>query len=293
MKLALRLACACSLLGVCPPSWAQASAGSDTVIVLTQSLMSGAGVSTSPSNTLQAGIAQPGSGGLAVSPSFKLFNGVVPVLPSLGTNRPIVFGVREGYGDKNGGQTVTLAGMNFTAPGAGAAVVRFDGDIAFPATVTSNTTISANVPAGTNGLANPKGAVDVEVSNSLGSSTAGDGWRYTPALAQYTAAQTGKPFQFHVVSEPGSLYVVAFGGALPGFTIPLPPFTGMLNLPTNPVLFTTVLFSPNGHSAVKAFVPDIPAIVGKSIFFQAISITDTVPPLGGSFTNVLPVLLLD
>lgn len=268
---------------------AQSSSGSETRIALSQSALVGGGTSTSVSLTVEAGIGQPAVGARATSESFAVTSGVVATEPIVGTSEPLVFGTRAASGTKEGDDVVTIYGLNFTEPGAGAAAVQFDGVHAFPVAVVSNTRISARTPAGLDALGNPKAMAPVRVTNALGAANAGQGFLYTPALVQETPAQIGRVFRFHLWAEPLTFHVVAFGGAIPILPFSLNPFDGKLALATNPVLLTQLALTTSGYARYEFLLPDQPSLVGKSLQLQALAITDVIPPLAGSFTNVLTV----
>ena len=101
---------------------------------------------------------------------------------------PLVTGVNPSKGPVGGGTTVTVSGDHFS----GATSVRFGGT-ATSFTVTSPTSLVAQVPAGPAGGA----TVDVSVSNADGSSPTVSGDRYTYAGSGYwLAASDGGIFAF-------------------------------------------------------------------------------------------------
>ncbi len=284
-----------SLVALCVvavPLTAQSAAGSESYLVLSHGTPALGGIATNATRSLEHAVGQPGRGAVGTSSFFQLVDGVVSMQPPLGTLLPIVFGVPAGVGDKDGDELVTLFGANFTAPGAGATQVSFGGAPATNVTVVDDHVLTARTPLGVDGFSNPIGLTTVEVSNSLGSSSAESSFVYEPALVQLTDAQVGKPIGFSFFAPPLSFFLVVYGGTIPSAPFLFIPFEGTVVLPTFPVFATGVLLTVSGKETFFFNLPDNPVLVGFTVNFQALSITQVAPPLVGSFTNLLPLLLL-
>lgn len=279
-------------VGVAPALSAQGPSGSETHVAISQGIPAGGASATGSFEQLESTVGQSTTGASGSSETFQLTSGVVTVAPPLGSTSPLLFGVREGHGDHDGGQMVELVGFGFAAAGAGSTSASFAGSAAPSVTVGSNTTLLALTPPGTDVLDNPLAKVDVGVANANGSASVSNAFTYAPALLQYSDAYLGASFQFHLLASPGSFYAVVYGGALPGFPFKLNPFGGTLALSNNPVFLVNVSPTATGQVAVALDIPDVPALGGAIVQFQCLSITKIVPPLVGTFTNVLSVSLL-
>ena len=123
-----------------------------------------------------------GTAGLGVDVVVTNANGTATL--SSGYNyhpEPTLTAVSPASGFPAGGTAVTLTGTGFSNNNAGTPTVTFDGNAATSIVVVSDTSITCNTPAGTEGT-----DVDVVVSNANGTATLSSGFAYTtdlPALA--------------------------------------------------------------------------------------------------------------
>lgn len=102
--------------------------------------------------------------------NFKYYEG--PVNVTAGTLNPQIYGVAPKCGLEAGATFVTVTGANFTAD----VKVKVGGVLCTGINVINSSSLTCNTPAGANGWE------DVLVSNSIGSDTLVDGFRYFPAL---------------------------------------------------------------------------------------------------------------
>ena len=272
------------------PAAGQAIGGSQSGIAIAQATVNAGGLSGSSTARLAAGLGQTVAGPEASSANFVLQEGVVWILPQVTTAGPLVFGVKAESGSKDGGEPTTVFGFNFNSPGAGAADVLFAGAFGSSTQVASNTTITTFTPAGVNAFGNPLAAVPLEVVNNLGSHVVPDAYVYEPALLQQSKAQVGSTFVLRFLGEPQSLLTISLGQST-GTGIPLPPFDGALELSSVLLLLAQSLPSPGGQEFFAFDLPDNPVLVGASVGFQALAVTDLLAP-AGSFSNLLSVTIL-
>lgn len=273
-----------------PPAAGQATGGSQAGINVGQGTVASGGSSRTLAQKLEASLGQAVSGPSASSESFELQTGVAWLEPAAGTDRPMVFGTRRGLGAKEGGEIVQVFGFNFTAPGAGAAELLFDGSSASGTLVASNTTITATTPGGTNASGNPLGAVAVEVKNGLGSYSMPAAHVYGPALLRASHAQEAQALALRLLSAPGSSSLLLLGAGQ-GPALPFPPFDGALELALPVVVLLGPASTDAGQELFVFELPAEPGLAGAVLPLQALSITDLLSPQG-SFTNRLAVTVL-
>lgn len=267
-------------------------AGSETTTALAQSTASSGGSAASALTQVEAEIASPALGVAMNSATYKIEPSVVWLVPSLGTDMPIVLGVDPADGLASGGKSVVVRGLNFTELGAGLTTVRFNGVAAASTLVTSDTTIDVTTPPGVDGLGNSVGLTAIGVENAIGSSEASDAFQYLPALELFGPIQVGKAAELSVRTKPGSLLFLFLGFSVPGFGVPAPPFQGKLAITINSTLILSGFPMLTGALNLAAPLPNNPALVGLSVDLQALSVTSVNPP-AGSFSNVLNVTLFD
>lgn len=218
------------------------------------------------------------SGGQFESPRFKSGLGILETSDPQPTNEPVVFAVTPAFGPKAGGSVVTISGLNFDKFGVGPSVtVDIGGNPATGVSVISNTQLTATVPAGTSG---PK---PVTVTSSFGGNTQVDGYIYTPAVTTTANSAIGETFVMRNYGEVGNsfnTYVstlqtsanTAYGTLLIG------PFPLVQLLPTLPYA------GPDGITTFTLVVPYSPALVGLTVWFQSLDISQ-FSPLVGVLTN--------
>lgn len=274
-----------ALLTAATPLGAQAVAGGENATAAAQSILASAGVVAGVDRVVEGGLAQTATGEAMSSASYRLESGVVWTSGPLGSDAPLVVGVRPGVGSKDGGEPVTVVGMNLDP--LGAADVAFAGELGSSATVTGSNTISVTTPAGVDLYGNPLAEVPVAVSHALGGHEAADAYAFLPAISVHGDVQVGRGFELSLATEPGALYWVAYGRSMPGSAVTIAPFDGALA-----VLFHLVVFdggvSPTGWKKLPLAVPDEPSLAGAPIDLQLLSITDLNTP-AGAFSNSITI----
>lgn len=274
------------------PATAQSIGGSESTTSLARAIVGSGGTGAATGGSLEFALA-PVAGPVATSESFTLVPTVVWTEPLLGTDGPVLFGSVPPAGAAAGGEVVVLRGLNFTATGAGITDVTFAGQAANAVTVLGPSTIQATTPAGVDGFGNPLGAVEIELSNGLGSASGRDDFLFTPAVHLYSPAQLGDPLAVRLRTAPGALAFLWFGVDLGGPPpIPLPGFDGSVALLLAQTVVAAGAFLPTGELTVPLAVPDQPSLAGAVLDFQGLAITDLFGP-AGSFTNVLDVPITD
>lgn len=283
-----------ALLGLSATLGAQdpaALAGSESYVALLPALAGGAvsGVSQSyradfGHNDLEAN--------LLGSESYSLVVGAIHADGALAAGPPVVAGVTELAGTKDGGQTAHVVGFGFADVLAGTTTVDFGSSMTPSVSVLSNTQLQVSTPPGVDLLGNPLGLVDVSVTNQLGAGTAADAYAYLPALIESGEASiAGGALSLSLHSIPGALAVLSYGLSLPGVGVPVAPFDGSLTILVGQVIVPGLEPAPDGIVAWEFPLPDDPALTGATIEFQAAAL-ENLAPLGGSFTNTLPITLL-
>ncbi|HTE06701.1 MAG TPA: IPT/TIG domain-containing protein [Planctomycetota bacterium] len=194
------------------------------------------------------------------------------------TNEPVVFALTPAFGPKAGGSVVTISGLNFDKFGVGPSVtVDIGGNAATSVNVISNTLLTAVVPAGISG---PKA---VTVSSSFGSNVQADGYVYTPAITTTANSAIGETFVMRNYGTPGHVYrtyvsTVPTSAATHFGTLLIGPFPLVQLLPQLPYP------GPDGISTFTLVVPFNPVLVGLTIWFQSLDISQ-LSPLAGELTN--------
>lgn len=284
----------CTAIGLhaAPQAGSSGVAGSQSVTALAQSTSGTGGTAAGVSSKVEAEVTAAVTGTVMTSTNYRLQTGVVWVEPSLGTQKPVVFGVEPAQGLSTGGLPLTLRGLNFQELGAGATTVSFHGVAATDVVVQNDGTITLTTPPGVDGLGNSIGLADVLVTNSIGSDASANAFMYLPALAMYGPAQVGKFAEIAVRSQANSYLYLFIGGSIPGLGVAAPPFAGSIAITVNRIQAVSAFPMPTGEVVLAIPIPDDPALVGFSIDMQALSIT-SVSPLAGAFSSPLRVTLFN
>lgn len=275
-----------------PQSGSSGLAGSANATTLAQSTAGGGGSAASALTSAESEIASPALGVAMNSASYRIEPSVVWLVPSLGTDQPIVLGVEPANGLVAGGKPVVVRGLNFMELGAGLTTVRFHGVSAANTLVTSDTTIDVTTPPGVDALGNSVGLTSVGVENAIGSSEAGNAFQYLPALELFGPIQVGKAAELSVRTKPSSLLFLFLGFSIPGVGVPAPPFQGQLAVTVNSVAILTAFPMVTGALNLAVPISNNPALVGLSVDLQALSVTSVSPPAGG-FSNVLRITFFE
>ena len=279
------------LLFPVPALYAQGAGGSESGLVVAHAVDSAGGRALNGTLQVGGGLSQVSVGEVSTSESYIVRSGVVWMPPAIDGNNPLVFGPAPTTGDKDGGDTLKIFGFGFTKAGAGALDVTFAGSPGSGATVFSNTTATVDTPAGLNLHLNPLGLSDVGVSNNHGSATAVDGFHYLPSLSAVNNAQSGQRLKLRIIGDPSGFYAIGIGISLPGFSVPIFPFEGALELIFVPQDITGLqTLDTHGQATKKFKIKKSPSLIGSVMEFQALAINPALT--GGAFTNLLPLTVL-
>lgn len=201
------------------------------------------------------------------------------------TNAPVIFAITPGFGPKEGGGAVALAGINFDKFGAAPTfALTIGGANASGVTVVSNTQATATAPAGAMGPA------DVVASTSFGSDSVTGGYIYTPAVVAQATAVPGGSLTVKNYGPLGALFELWWS---PVTTfIPLPPYGTILIGPSPATKQAAGFYSaPDGINTKVIGVPSGPGLSGLQVHFQSLSII-TSPVLSIQLTNRSTTTLL-
>lgn len=269
-----------------------AAAGSASHLALLPGASAGAGSAASESFGAELILSYAPAGDPLSSESFELEPGPVFFDGVLESGPPLVLGIAEGAGTKDGGLVAHVIGFGFADPSAGVTGVSFAGAAAGAPTVISNTQVQVTTPPGTGPLENPLAGVEVALANDLGSDSAAEGYTYLPALLDGgPASLSGGELRLAFADAPGSLAVLSYGLTIPGVGLPVPPLDGSLEILAAQQLVPGITAALDGTTSWSFPLPDAPQLIGKSLAFQAASLS-SLAPLAGSFTNVHTVTFL-
>ena len=237
---------------------------------------------------------EPMSGAEVTSPNFRATLGFLGAWDPQPTNAPVIFGVTPDCGPLAGGTPVTVTGLNFQKPGAGATSVVFGAAAASGVAIASDTVMTCATPAGAAGDAS------LSVSNAIGSDVLAAAFHYTAGLEVYgtgTPGCTGSELMSATTCPNVNT---------PSFALTCdhaPPLSLGLGLIGNVqdaagsdplafgVLFHMSLFDPGliglnftsdaaGLGFVSAPIPNNPTFVGVSVYGQAVWYWSFGCPLG-------------
>lgn len=290
-----RLRPSLSLLALCLPLALRAPAqqpasGSASAVLHSNGLLSSGGSAQSSSYRLESALGGAPVESASASSAHGLQAGALVGPLGFAPLLPLVFAISASSGAALGGETREAVGFGFLAPGAGTPAFRFAGQRASTLAVLDNARASVLTPAGVGSFGNPLGAVAVEVATAQGASSAAGAFVYAPALVQPLAAQLGGHARIEFVLPPASFYVLAVGGSIPGFALPLPPLAGALEVIDPLLIVVGFQFTGSGQAAFVVPVPAQPQLAGLVFQFQALSLV-SIDPLGGAFTNRLDLLI--
>ncbi|TAJ23481.1 MAG: hypothetical protein EPO68_03050 [Planctomycetota bacterium] len=280
---------ACALLVCAPLARAQQPiAGSQSHVLFAASVGGGAAASSSASYALDGSLLAAAELASGAQWSFR------PATVWSGTSfqpaGPLVFSAFPPEADRVGGASASVIGYGFAAPGAGPLDVALAGVPVTAPFIASNSVALVTVAPGVNAFGNPLGRGDVVVQNAHGGASAVGGFVYTPAVVLDGPVRIGQAAPLRLALPPASFYALAVGGSIPGFTVPVPPLQGALELINPVILVTGVKFSITGQAAFQPPVAADLGLVGVQLEIQAISLTG-LDPLVGTFTNRLVVTI--
>ena len=287
-----------------PAVAAQSGAGmsaSESYVLAVSSIAEGGGWSDGFDYSVIASVGQPFTVTQMSSSQYSFEYGpfATPDLLDFGTG-PVVLGVGQAFGDKLGGNTVTVFGLNFGPP-ATFPSVRVGDKTALATQLRSNTAIVVDTPPGQNAYGNPLGAVAVTVTNDQGSHTRSDAFAYLPALLLNQPAHVGGHVDLRFVGPEHSSVSLATG--VGGTAEPWANFDGMWELRPGWYWLRRDLYTAHGDTRIRVEIPDRAKYVGAILDFQACvlvrgnpqSSSNAGPTLSspaGTFTNRLTVKVL-
>lgn len=278
------------LLAVClltPAPLAQSgTSGSETSVSPARNLSSAGGRTASESAVAEVELAFATGGEATTSESYRFLGGTVWSGNGFAPTGPVVFGIAQPAGTKDGGLTELVHGLGFQTPGAGVTTASLGGQAAGGVTVLSNSQLSLVTPPGVNPFGNPLGRVGLAVANDHGASALEGGYVYTPALDVAEPPRAGEDFSIHLFAKPGDFQDLYLGLSLPGVALPVAGIEGaweLLGFFASPLSAT---FASADVTTWTLPVPASPSLVGKTIEWQAYSF-GSLAPLSGSFTNRL------
>ena len=274
---------------VCIGANAQSTAASEDNLALTQGVMASAGSAVNTfGNEASHSVGQVATGLVATSDNYILTDSVVWTLPEITSDGPIITGVRPGVGSKDGGETVTVTGYNFLAPGAGPLDIDFEGAFGGGTSIISTTEATTSTPGGVTIFGNPLPKAKVQVTNLVDEHSVDNAFLYKPALTQVDHALVGKPLTLRVYADVGNTLFLVFGQTAPGFGVPIPPFDGSAEVILNPTIFVAGLPMLTDQHVQVINVPNDPALIGAALSFQSLIFT-SFAPFAGAFSNPLTV----
>ena len=289
MKLNMRLI-PLLLFSLGSPAAAQDSfASSESFVAIAPVQLNGVELATSASYSAQVKLGLVPSGETGASSLYVAYAGTAAMPPQLAPGPPLVFAALPGVGDKDGGDLITIRGLNLD-DGSGTALALLGGALASGVSV-SDTVLTATTGPGVNVHGNPLGRVAAEVTTSAGTGTRADAFIYSPALTDNSAPSIGKDYLVDLHAPVGSLYQVAFGLPFPGLAASVPPLEGAAEILLGIVQVTGLLLATTETTTLPIPIPDEAALIGVQVDFQA-AVLMGLSPLAGTFTNRLSSILV-
>lgn len=268
-----------------PTLLAQSGAsGSETIRSPARSLSAAGGSATSTGTSSETELALPIAGPVSTSANHRFLGGAVWTDNGYAPGGPIVFGVLEGSGTKDGGELEVVIGAGFQSAGA---LQPLFGDLpVLSTTVVSDSELLVQSPPGVDLIGNALGQTSVTVGDGIQSSTASDAYLYRPGILSPTGLRLGEPAEIVVYANPGDLVTVYGGASLPGIVLPLAGFDGAFDLLAVYFDLFGSTFVADGPLVLDFTMPTKLSLVGKTLQWQGSAI-DSFFPLTGSFTNKL------
>ena len=221
------------------------------------------------------------SGGELVSPNYAASIGFLAANDPQVTNLPVVFGIDPYFGPLAGGTAITLTGLNFDKFGQGGSIgVAFGGASADDVVVHSGSLITLTSPPGASGPA------DVVVSDSLGSTTWPGGFVYTPAITTTPIVPIGGELDIRNYGPLGASFLTIV--SLTSWSAHMKFGTLLIGPDFFLLIAPRVYPEPDGVATLPIIVPQDSALVGLTVYFQSLCITQ-MGPLQGSLTNASTV----
>lgn len=257
-----------------------------TVAALMPAEVAASGRSTSANFRADWQVAGPLAAG-ASSTFFRLERlAVGPKLP-LGPTPPFPVAASPAGAKAGAGAPVTLLGINFQAPGAGALSADF-GTATVPVVAGSNLVAAGTAPAGVNVYGNPLGAVAVGMTSNLGTDLGAAEFVHHPAVVQRAPMQVAGTLRLDLIAPAGAIVGVFLGSPIAGVAVPIPPFAGAAEILVNLQAIVGFTPLPTGSASFQFPVPSLPGLAGTVIHLQGLSLEGAA----GSFTNHISIPIL-
>lgn len=258
---------------------------SPTYTLSPASISEGTGVPHSTTYSAVVSVGQPFPAGTLSSLNLEFDSGPFALDDAGSGTTPVLLGVADGVGSKDGGDRVIVLGVNLFRKGATIPVVHFGNLLATDVRVLSENALEVTTPPGTNAYGNPLGATPVTVETELGTTSLDDAFVYLPALLQNRRAHPGGMVELHYLGQPASSVQVARGMSGPGRQFG--SVSGALELQPGLQILGPAAFAADGEA--RFLIPVAAANAGSVIEFQAISFSPTAR--AASFTNTLAVTI--
>ena len=237
-----------------------------------------AGGASSSESTVAFWTLDSWSGALGTSTNFEAEPGLYGSQEVVAPAGPLVFAVVPDVGDRQGGEPVSVHGMNLFA-GTSVSIGT--------APLTGTTVVSESLVTGTTGSPafgivgyGPQG---VTASNGAGTSTLPDGFIAEPAVVASLHSFQGASWVLDASGEPGQTFQTWIS---PTTMAPLTAPTEYGQVQIGPhivfLLFLTTPYGPDGRVHIEFPVPVDPILVGFTVYIQNLHFGDISP---GELTN--------
>lgn len=201
---------------------------------------------------------------------------------------PLVALVEDDRGPSAGGTATAIQGLRLTDANGMASVDV--GGAAATVGLLSPTRLEIVTGTGLSAIGNPLGSSDVTVTHAAGTGSRTDAFVYQPAIRSLSSGSIGAALQLEYTSDlAGTFYQLWAGGIFPGVTIPIPPFAGQLEVWNPAFELTPLTLAAGTEAALPIFIPNDATLIGATLWFQGVSITQFLPSLQGTFLAAIPV----
>jgi arylsulfatase A-like enzyme len=271
------------------PAQLSGPAGSETHVVLGTNTNASGGRASSLSYRVasQTGVAAHG----AVSSSTRRAKpGSTWLTGGIASAHPVVFGFGDARGQKGGGDVRSLFGYDLGQLATSVALdLKLGGQDVSNLTVLSDTHAVLTTPPGLSQFGNPAGVETLWLRTDAGQVLQQRAFAYLPAIDVSHPVRVGGIFRLRMAASPGDLFQVAWGTAIPGLALPVPPLDGAFELLGTAHALTLAAVTASGEELIHVPVPDMPSMIGLPLDLQGLA-----APLGdlaaGGFTNRVRVV---
>ena len=277
-------------LGVATAPAAQAGASGSVSLRSTARQLETTGASqASTGYAIESQVGYPTTGPTLTSASYQFRGSAVWTGNDFAPPGPVVFGITNDIGPPGavgtnaGGETETVVGVGFQAPGA--VTAKLGALDATNVTVVSDSEPTLVRPPGVNFACNALTGVELSVTTSLGTYSTLNAYHYLRELVACEEPRIDDTWRLTYLGDVGSWALLLYG--IPGPPVPFSFFSGAAELDIFSFSVAGFLNSTTGPG-VHVFplpIPDSPSLVGKPLEWQALSWDLTLTPVG--FTNRL------